>query len=631
MTRSTRTTRTHTRTRPRNRLGLVAAAAALGLAAGLPAGAPGAAATPAPAAHRSTATASVTAANATGPAAGTGTRITAAEATAPRTPAGTGTGTGTRTTADPPRPTVTPPPRAAASRTAVPRTAPARPRHDLDGDGLSDLIGQEYDTSAYTFLTGNGGEAYTPFTVDAPDPGEVFKDFVPVGDLNGDARPELLTLSADGRLTLYETTPDGTRPPTWTGRGWQVYDRVVAAGDLTRDGRPDLLARDKDGGLYLYRGTGRVTGSPFTARVRIGGGWGGYDQLIGANDVDGDGVGDLFARSLTGDLWFYRGSGSAAAPLRPRVKTGTGWNRYNTVTGADDLDGDGLGDLLGRSRSGTLYRHIATGGGKFGDATRHGAGWEYTRMLAGGGTTALYGKAQSVGVTAAGTWWKYDALADGAYDAPYDITDPAGPGVPATMKFDYAAAMHTRNHATFVQLDRAKLYLNGRQAASGWTYDMTVGPGDLTGDGRGDLLSRDAGGTLWLHPGDGAFQSSLGARVKVGAGWKVYNALAGGGDYTNDGRADLLARDTAGRLHLYAGTGSATAPFRPRVLIGAGWNAYDRLVAPGDLDGDGKADLVARDAPGRLYRYAATGRGGAATFTPRVLLGSGWQKYRLLF
>jgi hypothetical protein len=47
---------------------------------------------------------------------------------------------------------------------------------------------------------------------------------------------------------------------------------------------------------------------------------------------------------------------------------------------------------------------------------------------------------------------------------------------------------------------------------------------------------------------------------------------------TGDGKADLLARDPAGSLWLYRGTGSTAAPFLARTYIGAGWSIYGALT-----------------------------------------------------
>ncbi|BCW57577.1 hypothetical protein StoSoilB20_09240 [Arthrobacter sp. StoSoilB20] len=48
------------------------------------------------------------------------------------------------------------------------------------------------------------------------------------------------------------------------------------------------------------------------------------------------------------------------------------------------------------------------------------------------------------------------------------------------------------------------------------------------------------------------------------------------GHFNGDGRADLLARDSAGILWLYP-RGSATA-WMPRVQVGQGWNVMSTVV-----------------------------------------------------
>ena len=52
-----------------------------------------------------------------------------------------------------------------------------------------------------------------------------------------------------------------------------------------------------------------------------------------------------------------------------------------------------------------------------------------------------------------------------------------------------------------------------------------------------------------------------------------------------------MARDSAGTLWLYRGTGNAQAPFAPRTRIGGGWQIYNQLVGAGDMTGDGHPDL----------------------------------------
>ncbi|MFE9933280.1 FG-GAP repeat domain-containing protein [Streptomyces sp. NPDC005533] len=511
-------------------------------------------------------------------------------------------------------------------RAATPApAAAAKPRHDVDGDGISDLIVMEFDQTTAVYLSSiSTWSEYTIQKTD-PDPSGSFKDLLPVGDVGGSSKPELLSLSFDGVLTLYEAGLTSTSAPLWSGRGWQIYNRVMATGDLTGDRHPDLLARDHAGDLWLYTGTGSVA-KPFDARVKVGSGWGVYDQLVGADDVDGDGLGDVLTRTLSGELWFHKGAGSATAPLKARVKVGTGWNAYNVITGSDDGDGDGLSDLLARDRDGVEYWFKSLGGGKFAAPGYFGSGYEFNKFIVGAGTTPLYGKSQNLGTEADDDLAKYNALANGDYRTPPVRVGKETPG----SRTAYATGLNSRNHATYVQNIGSDLFIQGERVSTTWNYPLTVGPGDLTGDGKGDLLSRDSAGVLWLHPGDGALVTRFGARVKVGTGWNGYDALVGAGDYSGDGRPDLLARDTSGRLFLFKGTGTATAPFAAREQVGSGFDQYDKLFVPGDIDGDSKGDLLCRLPNGVVYRYSSTGKAGTATFAARVKFGTGWNLYKNL-
>ncbi|MGG8408260.1 hypothetical protein ACM614_17475 [Streptomyces sp. 12297] len=62
------------------------------------------------------------------------------------------------------------------------------------------------------------------------------------------------------------------------------------------------------------------------------------------------------------------------------------------------------------------------------------------------------------------------------------------------------------------------------------------------------------------------------------ADWKGYTAFSAPGDLDSDRKADLVARDAAGVLWLLKGTGDASAPYAKRVKIGGGWNKYGSLL-----------------------------------------------------
>ncbi|OWA14459.1 hypothetical protein B9W64_17545 [Streptomyces sp. CS159] len=163
----------------------------------------------------------------------------------------------------------------------------------------------------------------------------------------------------------------------------------------------------------------------------------------------------------------------------------------------------------------------------------------------------------------------------------------------------------------------------------GWNaYDRIEGAGNLGGAPVSDLVARDRSGVLWLYLGKGDAESPFTSRSRIGGGWNVYRQITGGSDLNGDGRADLVATDTSGALWLYKGTGNWRAPFAKRVKIGTGgWGAYDQITATGDIAGAPAGDLVARDRSGVLWLYLGYGDG---RFAPRTRIGGGWNAYEHL-
>ena len=496
------------------------------------------------------------------------------------------------------------------------------PRYDVDGDGLEDFLTQEIDGTVHQL-----GSVANAWTTLGQSP-VMYRDILTPGDLTaGIAGPEVLSLTTTGRLAMWDHGTFPTGSPAWTGIGWQIYNKVVAVGDVDGDGWGDLLARTPSGDLYLYRGTGSAT-APFAARVKVGYGYGVYDQLIGAGDITATGHQTLVARDLAGDLWMYTLDGTAADPLSARVKIGTGWNVYNQLVGAGDEKG-AVGGIFGRALNGDLYWYEGTGTGTLTARAKISTNWN-SQLVVGQGSVPLWGKNDLFAQTAGGSLSYYYGNLNGGLSARLPV-DGSWKG----SKLLTSVSLTQQDEEPLLEIYNGTLYNDtpGFEGvhSSGWgVYGTVFGPGDLNGDGNADLLARDTGGVLWLLTGKG--NGSFYGRAKVGAGWGGYNQITGAGDVNGDGYADIVARAANGHLYLYLGTGVGSAPFRARQDIGAGWNTYTRLAAPGDLDGDGRADLVAVTSGGQLYRYSGSGYTGTSTFKPRVEIGTaGWNTYSAIF
>ncbi|MEV6183361.1 FG-GAP-like repeat-containing protein [Streptomyces sp. NPDC052015] len=159
--------------------------------------------------------------------------------------------------------------------------------------------------------------------------------------------------------------------------------------------------------------------------------------------------------------------------------------------------------------------------------------------------------------------------------------------------------------------------------SSGWNqYDVLTSPGDVTRDGRPDLIARNATtGAVYLYKGTG----TLSARVKLQDNWKSYKKIVGAGDLNGDGIGDLLVQDKANNLYRFYGRG--TGYFSPGVLDANWGGTYNAVVGVGDLNGDGNADIIARDTGGNLYRHNGNGNG---TLAARTLISKGWSAYKAL-
>ncbi|GAB2926232.1 FG-GAP repeat domain-containing protein [Streptomyces heilongjiangensis] len=281
--------------------------------------------------------------------------------------------------------------------------------------------------------------------------------------------------------------------------------------------------------------------------------------------------------------------------------TGIGTSAADTVTGGEghlqrgaavrrdfvSPDGpDGRGDLLTLNSSGGLTFHSGTGTGRLGD-TYSGGGWPATI--------------------------KAVPFGDLSGDRCNDVLVRYSSGALRLYKPRCGAAVKPSTSYTTL-------------ATSGWTqYDVLTSPGDVSGDGRPDLITRNAStGAVYLVKGTS--EGRLASRVKLYDNWKGYKKIVGAGDLNGDGRADLLAQDASNTLYRYDGKGDGT--FAARVKVLSNWGgSYNVIVGVGDLTDDGRPDLVARDTSGNLWRNSGDGKG---SFGPRTRIATGWSGYRSL-
>jgi hypothetical protein len=151
---------------------------------------------------------------------------------------------------------------------------------------------------------------------------------------------------------------------------------------------------------------------------------------------------------------------------------------------------------------------------------------------------------------------------------------------------------------------------------------LIAGVGDMTGDGHPDLMGQPVGGSMRIYPGNG--------RTGFLPGYDAHSALPGRqqigvGLWNGDGAPDSVIRQSDSKLMLYPGNGPGGLTGGTR--IGTVMPAYGTIVTPGDLTGDGRADLVMRQTSnGKLWLRPGTPHG----FGTKRTLSDGTARFDLI-
>jgi hypothetical protein len=172
---------------------------------------------------------------------------------------------------------------------------------------------------------------------------------------------------------------------------------------------------------------------------------------------------------------------------------------------------------------------------------------------------------------------------------------------------------------------------SGVLVGNNWSgFNAIFSPGDFTGDGNPDVLARSASTTdLYLFRGNGSGGFSGGGTV-VGNNWSDFNAIFSPGDFTGDGDTDVLARSASTTdLYLFRGNGSGGFSGSATV-VGNNWAGLDLIFSPGDFTGDGNGDVLARNATDKdLYLFRGNGSGGFSGGA--TVVGNNWSDFNTIF
>ena len=333
-------------------------------------------------------------------------------------------------------------------------------------------------------------------------------------------------------------------------------------------------------------------------------------------DYDGDGHDDLFVTGL-GRTVLYRNRGDGTfedATTRARV----GSDRWSTAAGFGDLDGDGDLDLVVVTYVAADPRNVPECLDPTGRPFHCPPGQfppQFDQLFRNDGDGTFTDVSREAGIEVPGGLGLGLAIADLDADGRLDlfVANDAAPNFLfrnlGALKFEEVGA------ASGVAYDG-----NGRATAS-----MGVVAEDLDGDGRLDLFHvnfLNEASTLLRNIGNGLFDDVTSAAGLDADGRVATGFGAAALDVENDGRLDLFVANghvddrpwanhpmpQLPRLYRSRAPGRfelaprSIGPYFARPVVGRG-------AAAGDLDGDGRVDLVVihRDAPAAYLRNATAG------------------------
>lgn len=352
--------------------------------------------------------------------------------------------------------------------------------HDLDGDGLVDIVASNGNLAVFRNL---GGTSFGP-----AEPVQINGNDLAIADFD-----------RDGFADMAATT---SRTDAGVLVSIQVNSNSLVPDDFDGDGRSDILWRNVNGTTHIWEmnGTTQVGGGNTSAQLSSD--W----KIEGTGDFDGDGNTDLLWRNTAGETRVWRlDRTNILSQQATNSQAPTTWK----VQDVADFNGDGKADILWRHDSGTTNIWLMDGATQIGGTNTNsqaGNAWQ----VQGAGDFNGDGRADIL--------WRND---DGRTHIWFMNGDQSQPGTGDTSfaldnswKFeeigdfngDLKADILWRNDdgRTRISLMDGRNQIGGgntvSQTSNFWEIEEV---GDYNGDGKSDILWRnDTGATfMWLMDG----------------------------------------------------------------------------------------------------------------------------------
>jgi hypothetical protein len=423
--------------------------------------------------------------------------------------------------------------------------------------------------------------------------------FVTIADLNNDGIPDLIVANnSDNTVSVLLGNPDGSYQSQQTYSVGASPDAMAAA-DLTGNGKLDLIvANFTDGTLSVLMGNGNGTFQP-AVNYTVGH----EPDYIAVADFNGDGIPDLAVANYgAASISVLTGNGDGT--FQPQTTYAVGASPSSVAAG--DLTGDGIVDLaVANRKSNTVGVLLGNGDGTFRPQQSYPVGVQPRTVviadLSGDGKPDLAvsnlgsyanGSVSVLLSNGDGTFQSQQSYPVGTYPDALAVADVNGDGRPDLIAANYGD-------------DTVSVLLNTGQGAFAPPKNFRTGSGaisvtvaDLQGDGRLDIVTANRGTSqqaattvsILLGNGDGTFQEQQQKNAGVGSNPRSVAV----GDVNGDGRPDLVvANRLDNTVSVLLGNGDGTFQNQPSQIYHVG--KKPRAVAVADVNGDGKPDLIVAD------------------------------------
>jgi hypothetical protein len=599
---------------------------------------------------------------------------------------------------------------------------------DVNQDGAPDLIAIQYDGAVSVLLNnGHGGFAAPVIYAGAQTAGAQYTPMfvaAAIADVNHDGYPDLIVQDgasqySNNEFLVFLNQGNGTfAAPTQvllkfvnTNGCSLVGIEGFAVGDVTGDGNPDIVAMNACGIVATYAGDGQghfntanapqtqvplsVYGTPELQLVGgklnliffgvnynetgafavVGMPSNGNGTFSPANtlvtlpattsyaldalelqikDVNADGIPDIVASDGDGNL--YVALGESNGTFQPPVSSVGGYTAVYPVNFAlADVNGDGLPDFIDLE-IGYASIYLNDGNASFGGpsgiaAANYSTGYNYLGWTPGQNnlTVADFNGDGKTDFASVDSFYSRASLffgnGDGSFQGASQIAEATpAPVVPDQMivttvldvngdgKQDILAADEGNSASTGVLQIQSGIsdgkggftYKTALSQSSIYNlYDILTQTGDFNGDGLQDIIlySETSSGapviSVSLSNGDGTFRQAV--AIQLPNSPLYLPASVAVGDVNGDGKQDLVIAyqgdDATGGVPsgYYVALGNGDGTFQTATFTPYGVMLYQPALA--DVNGDGKLDLILVDNP-VLYQ-------GQGTFQVTILLGTG--------